>query len=79
MLLSTLSTIDECEADAQNSTLANVSEQMNDDGTANTMSFDSVTSNAPMARASNYDEAKKKQETASHSDMESHPQHLSGN
>lgn len=83
MLLSTLSIIDEYDADDQNSTPENVAsdpEQMSIDGTANPMSFDSVTSNAPsaMARASNYDEAKKKQESASHSDLDSHPQHLSG-
>lgn len=84
LLLSTLSIIDESDADDQNSStlenIATVPEQMGEDCVANTMSFDTVTSNAPMAaRTSNSDEAKKKQESASHSDLDSHPQHLSGN
>lgn len=79
--------IDVCDGagdgDEQNNTPENEAsdaEQMSGDGTATTMSFDPVTMNAPMAaRASNYDEAKKKQESASHSDLDSsHPQHLSG-
>lgn len=36
-----------------------------------------VTSNSPMERTNNNDEAKKKQESESHSDLDSHPQHLS--
>lgn len=78
LLLSTLSIVD--ESDDQNNTeecVASYPEQIYDD-TANTVSVDSVTSNAPMARASDYDGAKKKQESASHSDLDSHPQHLSG-
>lgn len=77
MLLSTLSIAE--ENDDQNNTQVNIAsypEQIRDD-IANTMSSDSVTSNAPMARASDYDETKKKQESASHSDLDSHPQHLS--
>lgn len=81
LLLSTLSIIDERDADDKSSTeyVASVPEQMSEDGTANTMSLDTVTSNAPMARTSNYDEAKKKQESASHSELGPHPQNLSGN
>lgn len=79
LLLSTLSIAD--ETDEQNNTLDNTEishpEQICDD-TANTVSLDSVTSNAPTARASDYEEAKKKQESASHSDLDSHPPHLSG-
>lgn len=78
LLLSTLSIVD--ESDDQINTEENIAsdpEQICDD-TANTLPFDSVTSNATMARTSDYDEAKKKQESASHSDLDSHPQHLSG-
>lgn len=78
LLLSTLSIAD--ESDEQTNTLdviASHPEQIGDD-TANTVSLDSVTSNAPTARASDYEEAKKKQESASHSDLDSHPPHLSG-
>lgn len=82
LLLSTLSIIDVSDANEQNSKPENEASelgQLSEDGTANTMSFDSVTLNAPMAaRASNYDDTKKKQESASHSDLDSHPQHLSG-
>lgn len=53
-------------------------ERINDD-TANTMSLDSVTSNALTDRGSDYDEAKKKQDSASQSDLDSHLPHLSGN
>lgn len=82
-MLSTLSIIDVSDGDEQIITPENEAsdpEQMSGDATATTMSFDPVTMNAPMAaRASNYDEAKKKQESASHSDLDSsHPQHLSG-
>lgn len=79
LLLSTLSIVD--ENDDPNNTEENVVPYLEEicNDTANTMSFDSVTSNAPMARASNYDDAKKKQGSASHSDLDSHPQHLSGN
>lgn len=78
LLLSTLSISD--DSDEQNTTQDNnafQSERIGDD-TANTVSFDSVTSNVPTARASDYDEAKKKQESASQSDLDSHPPHLSG-
>lgn len=78
LLLSTLSIAD--ETDEQNNTLDDTvshPEQICED-TANTVSLDSVTSNAPTARASDYEEAKKKQESASHSDLDSHPPHLSG-
>ncbi|XP_055316412.1 E3 ubiquitin-protein ligase Kcmf1 isoform X2 [Sitodiplosis mosellana] len=77
LLLSTLSLSD--ENDEQNNTLDDVAfhpEQICDDP-ANTVSLDSVTSNAPTARASEYEEAKKKQESASHSDLDSLPPHLS--
>lgn len=78
LLLSTLSIVDENDDETiTEEHVAPYAEQIYDD-IANTMSFDSVTSNAPMARASNYDDAKKKQESASHSDSDSHPQHLSG-
>lgn len=78
LLLSTLSIVD--ESDDQTNTeecVASYPEQIYDD-TANTVSVDSVTSNTPMARASDYDGAKKKQESASQSDLDSHPQHLLG-
>lgn len=79
VLLSTLSIADENDDQSNpHETVASDSEQKIDDDPANTMSFDLVTTNTPMARASDYDEAKKKQESASHSDLESHPQHLSG-
>lgn len=79
MLLSTLSIIDANEQESKPENEASDPEQMSGDGTANPLSFDSVTLNAPMAaRASNYDDTKKKQESASHSDLDSHPQHLSG-
>lgn len=77
-MLSTLSIAD--ENDDQNATqddIASQPERICDD-TANTVTFDSVTSNAPAARASDYDDAKKKQESASESDLDSHPPHLSG-
>lgn len=77
-MLSTLSIVDESDdQDHTEESVASHPEPIFDD-TENTMSLDSLTSNAPMARASNYDEAKKKQESASHSDLDSHPQHLSG-
>lgn len=84
LLLSTLSIIDASDGDEQTNAPENEAsdpEQISGDGTATTaMSFDPVTMNASMAaRASNYDDAKKKQESASHSDLDSsHPQHLSG-
>lgn len=81
LLLSTLSIIDESDADDQSKqpeNVASVPEQMGGDDTTNTMLLDSVTSNTLTARASNYDEGKKKQESASHSDLDPHSQHLPG-
>lgn len=75
-MLSTLSITD--DSDEQNNKIDDVAsypEQITD-GTANTVSYDSVTSNAPTTRDS--DEAKKKQESDSHGDLDSHPPHLSG-
>lgn len=78
LLLSTLSIPDENdEQNNERDDIASYPEHIND-GTANTLSFDSVTSNAPTARASDHEEAKKKQESDSHSDLDSHPPHLSG-
>lgn len=76
LLLSSLSISD--EKDDPNNTQQTVTpapEEARDD-TANPLSLDSVTSNAPAARASDYEDAKKKQESASRSDLDLHP-HLS--
>lgn len=82
LLLSTLSLADENDDEEEHTTQdANVTshpEQICDDPAANTVPLDSVTSNAPAARATEFEEAKKKQESASHSDLDSHPPHLSG-
>ncbi|XP_031626883.1 E3 ubiquitin-protein ligase KCMF1 isoform X2 [Contarinia nasturtii] len=76
LLLSTLSIADETDEQNNIQDITTDPEQICDDDMANTVS-DSVTSNAPMARASEYEEAKKKQESASHSDLDPHPPHLS--
>lgn len=78
LLLSTLSIADESdEQNDRDDDIASHPEQIND-ATANTVSPDSVTSNTPTARASEFDGAKKKQESESHSDLDAHPPHLSG-
>lgn len=77
-MLSTLSIIDESDEQkkTQDDNTTNP-EQICDDDVANTV-LDPVTATAPMELASNYEEAKKKQESASHSDLDStHPPQLS--
>lgn len=78
LLLSTLSIAD--ESDEQNDRKDDIdshAEQISD-ATTNTVSPDSVTSNTPTARPGEYEGAKKKQESESHSDLDAHPPHLSG-